>query len=108
MVSNRPANTRTYEATIHWSPNADAPRSCWTVGMATLRIVVSTAMRTRLMDRTAGVYHRSRCVRDWFVSRAGESSILSSFLFDLDFNLPRTLWGLTSSAPPLLGLSCYD
>ena len=64
-VSSSPANTRVYASTIHCSWLAVAPRPPWalgwaSVGMATLRIVLSSMITIRLMQSTSKVSHRRR------------------------------------------------
>src|SRR5215210_1825446 len=61
-TSSRPANTSMYESTIHCIWLADGSRSCWSVGIATLRIVLSRLIRKRLRLRTPSVHQRNRCV----------------------------------------------
>ncbi len=57
-VSNRPANTSVYASTIHWSWLLVASRSRTMVGIATLRIVLSSTITSRLKQRTARIHHR--------------------------------------------------
>ncbi len=55
MVRSSPANTRMYALTIHCSDAADASRSRCSVGIATLRMVTSSAITRRLSESTARV-----------------------------------------------------
>jgi len=57
-VSNKLANTMTYESMIHCRSEPLAPRSRTIVGSATLRIELSTVMITSDMHKTASVHQR--------------------------------------------------
>ena len=61
VVSSNPAKTRTYESTIHWIWLLDAPRSVMSDGIATLRIVLSITMISRLRQSTPRVTQRRSC-----------------------------------------------
>ena len=70
-MSSRPANTSVYESTIHCSWLFVASRSRTIVGMATLRIVLSSTITSRLKQRTARIqpppFVRPRVRRAWSV-----------------------------------------
>ena len=73
-VSSRPANTMVYASTIHCSSLADAPSppalvGFASVGMATLRIVLSMPITIRLRHRTSSVSQRRRCATAGSVRR---------------------------------------
>src|SRR3954451_16919160 len=68
-TSNKPAKTSKYESTIHCSFEGEAPNSCCSVGRATLRIVLSSPMITRLSDSTPSVFQRRACWRGSIVIR---------------------------------------
>src|SRR5215216_6176212 len=57
-TSSRPAKTSRYESTIHCSFEGDASNSSCSVGSATLRIVLSSPMITRLSESTPSVLQR--------------------------------------------------
>ncbi len=69
-VSRRPANTSVYASTIHCSWLLVASRSRTIVGMATLRIVLSSTITSRLKQRTARIHHRRSWARScaWTLS----------------------------------------
>ena len=58
IVSSRPANTSRYESTIHCSVEVEASKCSCRLGRATLRIVLSSPMISRLSDSTASVFQR--------------------------------------------------
>ena len=58
IVSSRPANTRMYESTTHWSWLVDASRSRCNVGRATFTIVLSITISSRLRHITASTIQR--------------------------------------------------
>ncbi len=58
MVRSRPAKTSRYESTIHWSVEFEASKCSRRLGRATLRIVLSSPMITRLSESTARVFQR--------------------------------------------------
>ncbi len=58
VVSNSPANTRTYESMIHWISEFEASKSVISDGIATFRIVLSITMIRRLRQSTARISQR--------------------------------------------------
>ena len=60
-VRRSPANTSVYASTTHWRPVMLVPRSRWRVGSATLTIVLSITMTSRLTQSTARVSQRRSC-----------------------------------------------
>ncbi|MCZ7534930.1 MAG: hypothetical protein M5T61_02590 [Acidimicrobiia bacterium] len=59
-MSRRPAKTRMYASTIHWSSLFDAPSSVTRRGIAVLRIVASRLVISSEKQRTDSVHHRIR------------------------------------------------
>jgi hypothetical protein len=57
-VSSRPANTSVYASTTHCRPLVLVPSSRSSVGSATLTIVLSITITSRLTQSTASVIHR--------------------------------------------------
>ena len=66
--SSRPANTRVYASTTHWSSATSASRSRTRVGSATLTMVLSMTIASRLAHRTPSAAHR---LREPFMTRSG-------------------------------------
>ena len=64
-VSSRPAKTSMYASTIHCSWELDAPRSCSSVGSATLRMVLSSPMTSSDAERTTRVHQRWGMTVSW-------------------------------------------
>jgi hypothetical protein len=58
MVSSRPAKETRYESTIHCNVELDASKCSCSDGSATLRMVLSSPMMTRLRARTRRVFQR--------------------------------------------------
>ncbi len=58
IVSSRPAKTRMYESTTHWSWLVEASSSRCSVGRATFTIVLSITISSRLRHMTASTIQR--------------------------------------------------
>ena len=56
MVNRTPANTNMYALMIHWSPDAEAFNSRWSVGMATFKTVMSSPMIINAIERIPRVH----------------------------------------------------
>ena len=67
-MRSRPANTSVYESTIHCSWLLVAPSSFTSVGMATLRIELSTMITSRLRQSTLRIHQR------WWYARLERSN----------------------------------
>jgi hypothetical protein len=74
IVSSRPAKTRTYASTTHWSWLVVAPRSFCRVGMATLTIVLSITISNRLRHMTASTIQRRGSASRASGARAGDAA----------------------------------
>src|SRR5918992_538854 len=92
-TSSRPANTSRYDSTIHCSFELEASNSSWRVGRATLRIVLSSPMITRLRESTARVFQR----RVWLITleerRAARTGDLTGFERQAALRSPQMLYG---------------